>query len=175
MEASYLPAADKVLVSRGSHLKLVSREAGGRTDFFQDPAATHFGNRITSALDEVRLFITPQELRQLLTALDWTCVSDKTFPLQLLHALKSTFDGCSVLAPYTDALLAVASLIKAAVKQVERIEEQARIIATAELSLTEVPPASDKESTSPQLNIIDSHKLLSVLTSLGDQLHQVAQ
>jgi len=41
---AYLPASDKVLVSRDNQLKLVSREAGGRTDFFEEPV--HFGNQI---------------------------------------------------------------------------------------------------------------------------------
>lgn len=169
--AAYLSAGDKVLVSRGNLLKLVSRDAGSRTDFFQDPASTYFGNRITSGKDEVRLFVTPQQLRQLLTTLDWAQVQDQTFVLELLHALKASFDGRSVRVPFTIALLAVQSLTKAAIEQVDFIEQQARTFAAAELSLIDVPKKEEHESRRDQLNIIDSHQVLHVLSSLEDQLH----
>jgi len=55
--ATYLPYSDSVLISRNAELKLVSREAGGRREFFEDPMSTYFGNRIHEPNDEVRLFI----------------------------------------------------------------------------------------------------------------------
>lgn len=68
----YLPASDKVLMSRNNELKLVSRESGGNGEFFADPMSVHFGNRIQDIFDEVNVFITPSELGSLVDLLDWS-------------------------------------------------------------------------------------------------------
>lgn len=46
VQALYLPASDKVLLSRNNELKLVSRGSGGNREFFAEPASVHFGNRL---------------------------------------------------------------------------------------------------------------------------------
>jgi len=85
-----------VLVSRDHELKLVSREAGSRTEFFEDPAATHFGNRIHEVSDEISLFLSPKELKWLLDTFDWGCMGNKNILLPLLEKLESSYDGRSV-------------------------------------------------------------------------------
>ena len=171
MEAAYHPAGDKVLISKANMLKAVSREQGGRSDFFSEPAALFFGNRVQTAHDQVRLFITPQEVKQLVTSLDWSDPEVHASTVELLRALKSSFDGCSMRAPLSNATLAVAALTSATLVHLDKIEKEARTLAAAELSLAEVP----KSQTKTGHNAIDLHKLLSVLTSLGEQLHQAAR
>lgn len=170
-QVCYHALADKALVARGNELKLVSREVGGRKGFFEDAAASHFGNRISSPEDEVRLFITPSEIRRLLLTLDWSRVPNR-FPTQrLLQTLEASFDGISVRAAFDDALLGVAGLLQVAAEQAERLHEIAEAREADEVAQKD---AAFPDVSSHTSNIIDTEALLATLTSLGDQLHQIA-
>jgi len=114
--ATYLPAADQVLLSRNGQLKLVSREAGGRREFFEDPTAAYFGNLIREPSDVVHLFLAPSELKWLVDTLDWNQVEDQHLVAPFLEKLESDYDGRSVRAPFLEALFAVRSLARAAIK-----------------------------------------------------------
>ena len=174
VHATYLPASDKVLISRNHELKLVSREAGGRSEFFEDPVSAHFGNRIREVLDEVSLFLPPSELKWLVDTLDWSCVENQHLATPFLERLESSYDGRSVRAPFLEALLAIKGLTQVAIQQAKQIEDRARALEADELTLREGARAAADEDAQPRLDFVDANKLLSVLAGLEDQLYQIA-
>lgn len=118
----------------------------------------------------MRLFITAPQLRQLLTRLDWSTAPAET--VTLLEALKSTYDGSSLRVSFIEAWLTVSNLTRLAVETAAHIEDQASQLAGKELTLAS--STTPNQSASSNLNIIDQHRLLSVLADLGEQLHQIA-
>lgn len=153
----YLPASDKVLVSRNHQLKLVSRGPGGNGGFFEDPAAAHFGSHIHGILDEVSIFISPSELKRLLDLLDWSQAETDPIVSSFLERLDSTYDGRCVRAPCFEALLAIKGLTCVAVQQAKRIEDQARAIEASDLTLKERPDAATGKTDTASLSFIDAN------------------
>lgn len=115
IQAVYLPSSDQVLLARDNELKLSMRPASGVGEFFSDPASVHFGNRLKDLMDEVRLFITPGEVRTIGRVLDVGKVEEKKIARLLLARLEDSCDGSSVMVPYFEALLAVKAMVRAAI------------------------------------------------------------
>ena len=117
----YLPCSDQVLLARAGDLKLAARPTSGTGDFLADPASAHFGNRIRDLFDEVRLFLTPVDVRTMANVLDVSCIEDKkVVQLLLARLLDESYDGSSLQVPYLEALLAVKAMVRAAITQIGR-------------------------------------------------------
>lgn len=175
VKAIYLPASDKVLLARGSQLKLQSRSALGQGEFFEGAAPVYFGNRIRSVFDQVRLAITPRELKNLLELLAWSQCEGNLVVSSFLESIEASYSGQAIRAPYLEALLATKALTRVAVLQFKRIEDEARTIEALELTLKEVGPLPSSDvGALRRLNFIEVNELLSVLVSLEDQLYQIA-
>lgn len=132
----------------------------------------HFGNRITSLEDDVRLFIAAPQLKVLVTKLDWSKMPGLS--AGLLQAAAATFDGNSFRVRYLDAVLAVKTLTKSAVEIADHIEETGRTHAGNELLPLQPPVSVSRNSSVGRMNFVDCHRLLSILADLGEQLHQFA-
>jgi hypothetical protein len=172
---TYLPAPDKVLVSRGSQLKLVCREGASRGAFFLDPASLHFGNGISQVWDEVSLFLSPEDLAWLLKHLDWAQSADSIVVARLLGRIEQTYDGRAARVPWLEGLLALKRLGQAAVRQAEQLEGQGRAAEALQLALEEREAGSPDAAAGAQLDLLDAMKLLNVLADLEDQLHQIGR
>ena len=169
VKAIYLPASDKVLVARGSQLKLQSRSTRGQGEFFEGPTPAYFGNHIRSVFDQVRLAITPLELKNLLELLAWSQCEGNLVVASFLESVEASYSGHAIRAPYLEALLAIKALTRVAVLQFKRIEDEARAIEAQDLTLKEVGPLPSSDTGGlRRLNFIEVNELLSVLVSLED-------
>ena len=131
MLATYLPSSDKVLLSSGSEVKLISRDLGGRSSFFEDGHSTYFGNRISELTDKVRLFIDQKELNWLKTHVHW----DKHAASSIVTRLESYYDGNSLKLEFIDALMAVKALCASAVEVAAQWSENIHQLEQEELTL----------------------------------------
>ena len=171
----YLPCSDQVLLARAGDLKLAARPTSGTGDFLADPASAHFGNRIRDLFDEVRLFLTPVDVRTMANVLDVSCIEDKkVVQLLLARLLDESYDGSSLRVPYLEALLAVKAMVRAAITQFKRLEDKARAVEVLDLLQRGPAPETIEEAETEDKNLIDANKLLSALVQLEDQLYQIA-
>lgn len=174
IQCAYLPCSDQVMLARASELKLAARPATGAGEFLSDPASAHFGNRLRDLLDEVRLFVTPAEVRAIGQALDVGQLEEKKIAQLLLSRLDGSYDGTSIVVPYFEALLAVKAMVRAAISQFKRLEDKARALEVQDLLQKELPAEAIEEAGAESKNLIDVNMLLAVLVQLEDQLYQMA-
>jgi hypothetical protein len=167
----YLPRSDQVLLARAGELKLAARPSSNPGELLEDPASAHFGNRVRNLLDEVRLFITPAEVRTIGRVLDIGKLEEKKIASLLLARFEQSYDGSSVRVPYFEALLAVKAMVRAAISQFKRIEDKARAAEVQDLLQKELPGQSIEEAGAESKNLIDVNMLLAVLVQLEDQLY----
>lgn len=167
----YLPRSDQVLLARAGELKLAARPSSNPGELLEDPASAHFGNRVRNLLDEVRLFITPAEVRTIGRVLDIGKLEEKKIASLLLARFEQSYDGGSVRVPYFEALLAVKTMVRAAISQFKKIEDKARAVEVQDLLQKELPGQSIEEAGAESKNLIDVNMLLAVLVQLEDQLY----
>jgi hypothetical protein len=146
----YLPASDKVLMSRNNELKLVSRSSRGNGEFFEDPMSCHLGNHIHDILDDTDIFISPSELKCLADSLDWSKVENDLIISSFLERFETSYNGQSVRVPYFEALLSIKGLICVALQQFKQIEDLARVIEAQDLTLREQPDDATTSKEGPE-------------------------